>query len=89
MSDSNGKIPDLDTFLKARRSSPAKPSFQNSSAQKNFDNDIENKPDQKSDVNKDLGGEPQLKKKMFLAKRRKFMSPGLRLQNLIKDEKKD
>jgi len=89
MSDSNGKVPDLDTFLKARRSGPAKPSFQNSPVQKNLDNDIENKPDQKSDMSKDLGGEQHFKKKIFLAKRRKFMSPALRLQTLIKDEDKD
>jgi len=88
LTGSNGKIPDLDAFLRARRSSATKPSIKTSKVEIECDNDIENSPVPiDNELKLDSGKEAEFKRKMFLAKRRKSMSPGLRLQTMIKDSK--
>ena len=54
--------------------------------EKNEDENIkaeESKTDSK--VNSSEIETDDIKKKMFMARRRKFMSPGLRIQNMMKD----
>ena len=72
---------DLDQLLRSRRSKKFK-----LMPEKNEDENIkagELKTD--SQVNSSEIKTDDIKKKMLMARRRKFMSPGLRIQNMMKD----